>query len=305
MNTKLKVLLAVAISSITLLSCLQQTNTQDVPENWLFKVGENYIGPNNIEIAYQNLPLEVKEKINEENQKQYINSVMSRMIQKEILYQEAQIENIAENESFKKILERLENQYEFQKKQLYVDFLLNQKADSNVVITDADIKAYYDQNKTLFDAHEQRNISHILVKTKKEADDLYAKLYKGASFPKLAKEQSIHQITAQNGGVIGNVKQGTMLPQIDEIAFKLEKQGYFAKPIESEMGWHIVMLNDIINVPEVKFEAIKDAIANEISIAKTNQARLDFYNSIKDNYKIEENKSLVDEQPSAADNNDG
>lgn len=261
------------------------------PENWLLKVGGNYISNKDIEIGIQNLPLETRRQITQENQQQVITRVLNESVQKEIIFQEALAEEIEQNEDFKKILERLEQQYEFQKKQTYVDFLLRQKADTTIQVTNEEAVKLYNDNIKLFQAAEERSISHILVASKDEADKLYNQLYNGsAKFDDLAKSKSIHTPSAKNGGQIGYIRKGTILPEIENVSFSLKKSGFFAKPIQSELGWHIVKLNDIRSVPARSYDEVKEILANELVVQKTNQARLNYYNSIKDKYELVENQ---------------
>lgn len=277
------------------------------PENWLLKVGGNYISNKDLEIGIQNLPLETRRRITQENQQQVITRVLNDTVQKEIIYQEALAENIEQNEDFSKILERLEQQYEFQKKQTYVDFLLRQKADTQIQVTNEEAVKLYNENIKLFEAAEEREISHILVASKEEADDIYNQLYKGsAKFPDLAKSKSIHTPSAKQGGKIGYIRKGTMLPEIENVSFSLQKSGFFAKPVQSELGWHVIKLNDIRQVPARSYDDVKELLANELIVQKTNQARLSYYNSIKDKYPLLENNANKQDKPAenAATNQD-
>ncbi len=60
----------------------------------------------------------------------------------------------------------------------------------DVTVTDDDVQAYYDDNAEQFQKAESRQVAHILVDTKKEAQDVYAQLQDGADFATLAKELS-------------------------------------------------------------------------------------------------------------------
>jgi len=54
-------------------------------------------------------------------------------------------------------------------------------------VTDADIAKYYEQNKSQYSQAESRDVRHILVKTKAQADKIYDMIKAGGNFAALAK----------------------------------------------------------------------------------------------------------------------
>ena len=74
------------------------------------------------------------------------------------------------------------------------------KVTGDAKVTDADIQKYYEKNKTQYSQPESRDVRHILVKTKKQADALYAQLQNGADFAALAKKYSEDTGSKANGG---------------------------------------------------------------------------------------------------------
>ena len=79
---------------------------------------------------------------------------------------------------------------------------------------------------------------HILVKTKREADDLLQQLAKKADFAKLARKHSTCN-SAKRGGDLGEVRQGEMVPAINNVIFK-KPVNKFHGPIKTKFGFHIV-----------------------------------------------------------------
>lgn len=124
------------------------------------------------------------------------------------------------------------------------------KVTEGVTVSDAEIQAYYDANKeTQFKNPESRKVAHILVKTKKEADAVKARLDKGEDFATVAKEVSTDEGTKQAGGELVAVKGQTVAP-FEKAAYALET-GAISDPVKSEFGFHVIKA-----LEDVKPEAI-------------------------------------------------
>jgi parvulin-like peptidyl-prolyl isomerase len=113
---------------------------------------------------------------------------------------------------------------------------------------------------------EQVHAAHILVATKDLADQLYQQLQSpDADFAQIARDNSIDEATAPNGGDLGWFPRGVMVKPFDDVAFSLQP-GQISQPFETEFGWHIVkvyaheqdrpLTDDMINTLRTKrFEA--------------------------------------------------
>lgn len=78
---------------------------------------------------------------------------------------------------------------------------------------------------------------HILVKTEAEANEIKSLLDSGRDFAELAKERSKGP-NAANGGDLGVINKGDLLPELDEVIRKL-KPGEISDVVKSELGYHI------------------------------------------------------------------
>lgn len=78
--------------------------------------------------------------------------------------------------------------------------------------TEEELKKHYEGHKDEFKTAEA---SHILVKTKEEAEAI-KRIDGGADFAKLAKEKSLDTGSAQNGGSLGQFSPGQMVKEFDE-----------------------------------------------------------------------------------------
>jgi foldase protein PrsA len=105
-------------------------------------------------------------------------------------------------------------------------------------VTDAEIAKYYNQNKSQYQTGESRDVRHILVKTKAQANKIYDQLKAGASFAALAKKYSIDPGSKNNGGKLTVVRGQTVAP-FDATAFNLSTN-VVSRPIKTQFGYHVI-----------------------------------------------------------------
>jgi len=133
---------------------------------------------------------------------------------------------------------------------------------------------------------------HILVPTEEEAKAILEELNKGADFAALAKEKS--KDNAAEGGDLGwfNVKQ--MVKPFADAITSLEKGKLVAKPVQTEFGWHVILLEDTRETPAPTFESMKPKIKNLLQRAKLQE----YVQSLRATAKVEIKPEV--QEPSAA-----
>ncbi len=127
----------------------------------------------------------------------------------------------------------------------------------NIQLPEQDIKTYYEQNLQRLSGQEQRRASHILInapkgasasdreKARAKADALLADVRKDPkSFAQLARKNSDDPGSAANGGDLDYFAKGAMVKSFEDAVFGLKK-GEISPVVESEFGFHIIMLTDI------------------------------------------------------------
>ena len=147
---------------------------------------------------------------------------------------------------------------------------------AQVNVSDADIKAYYEQNAAHFHTGEERRASHILIAVKKDATDAEKAAAKAKAekllatlrahpeeFAKLAKENSDDPGSAAHGGDLDYFGRGMMVKSFEDAAFKL-KQGEISDLVQSEFGYHIIKLTGIKPAATKPLEQVKGEIAANI-----------------------------------------
>jgi peptidyl-prolyl cis-trans isomerase D len=155
--------------------------------------------------------------------------------------------------------------------------VLDAKAlEKGMNLSEADVRAYYDQNAARLSGNEERRASHILltvptgapaadkaaVKTRAEA--LLAQIRQAPeAFAELAKTNSQDPGSAVNGGDLDFFSRGAMVKPFEDVVFALKKDEV-SEPVETEFGYHLIMLTDI-KVPKTKpFEEMRAQIEADL-----------------------------------------
>jgi peptidyl-prolyl cis-trans isomerase C len=137
-------------------------------------------------------------------------------------------------------------------------------------VSDADARKVYDDQVKLLKPEEEVSARHILVETEDQAKALKEKLDKGADFAQLAKENSKDPGSKDDGGNLGYFGHGQMVPQFEEVVFKLKK-GEVSDPVKTQFGWHLVKLEDRRVKQPPAFEIVKDRIVQSMLLRKAQQ----------------------------------
>lgn len=145
------------------------------------------------------------------------------------------------------------------KKNIKMNLSATKLVGADVVITDADMKAYFDENKTTFDVPEQVKATHILVADEAKAKEVKAKLTAGGDFASLAKEYSTDETNKDQGGDLGFFSRGDMVAEFDKVAFSL-KIGEISEPVKTEFGYHIIKVAEKKEAKTATYEDSKEQI---------------------------------------------
>jgi foldase protein PrsA len=119
---------------------------------------------------------------------------------------------------------------------------VTKKAGGTVNVTEAQMKAYYDANKTQFTAPIEVRVQHILLASKdqKLAQSLLARVKKGENFAALAKKYTTDPGSKTTGGVYDWAPSSKYVPEFGGAAEKM-KIGE-VRLVQSQFGWHVLQL---------------------------------------------------------------
>lgn len=155
----------------------------------------------------------------------------------------------------------------------------------NINITDEDAKKYYDLNPEQFKIPQTVKLRQIFVNTEQEANDVYIALQAGADFEKIALLKSVDENLKKNGGDIGYIPKGMIVPDIEKEVFSLEISKY-TKPLRTGNGYSIIKVEDKKAEQIIPFEQAKEKIKEYIKLQIINQNKTTVINKLKENSKI-------------------
>jgi parvulin-like peptidyl-prolyl isomerase len=145
-----------------------------------------------------------------------------------------------------------------------------EEVTKDIKVEDADIEAYYEDNKSQFEQPASREVRHILVKNKAKADEIHAQLENGGDFAKLAKKYSQDPASKDDGGKFTAQKGATVEP-FDKVAFELET-GELSDPVKTQFGWHIIeAVGDIEEASTQPLADVKEQISTTLLEEKKNE----------------------------------
>ncbi len=121
-----------------------------------------------------------------------------------------------------------------------------------VVISEADVAAYYDEHKDSYVQPERIHLRQIMLPARRNTDErtqaiaklsqLRTDIVAGADFETLAKEHS-QNLGAANGGIIGWMKQGDLDSAIENVAFALA-DGAVSEVVETPLGVYLLRVDE-------------------------------------------------------------
>jgi peptidyl-prolyl cis-trans isomerase C len=148
-------------------------------------------------------------------------------------------------------------------------------------VTDEQMREVYDREVGKASGEELK-ARHILLKSSEEALEVIKALDAGGDFAALAKEHSTGPSGPQ-GGDLGWFSTDQMVPEFSTAAAALETGKYTAEPVQTQFGWHVIMLEEKRPLQPPPFEELKEQIQ---TMLQGQQVR-SYLNGLREAAKIE------------------
>jgi len=166
----------------------------------------------------------------------------------------------------------------------------------------AEVKSYYDEHPDEFTEEAMVEASHILLATRGIEDEA-GKLAKKAEAEKLKKELDEVEDEAvkfaalaeahsdcpskEDGGSLGGFARGQMVPEFEEAAFTQEI-GKVGDLVETQFGYHLIMVTDRQEAKKLSFEEVEEDLAENLYEMKKGAKVEGYISELVANAKIEQ-----------------
>jgi peptidyl-prolyl cis-trans isomerase C len=178
--------------------------------------------------------------------------VINELVNRELIYQDAVKKKLDKDPEVAFALEQL-------RKNTMIQANVG-KVANGVDVSDAKLKKEYDEKIVKANVSEYK-ARHILLKTEADAKAVIKELDGGAVFSDVAKAKSTGP-TGPEGGDLGWFKAGQMVPPFAQALTKMKKGTYSKQPVQTQFGWHVILLEDTRKATPPKFEDVKPQLAN-------------------------------------------
>lgn len=156
----------------------------------------------------------------------------------------------------------------------YIDGLIGEIAEG-ITIDDAAIALHYRNNKEAYRTPALYCASHILVADEALAQRIIDDVNDGVSFAELAAEHGTDG-TASRGGDLGCFGLGQMVPAFEQAVIDAPV-GEASGPVESNFGYHAILVQFADHGGIADLEAVHDRIVDELIGARVNIALQNIY----------------------------
>ena len=239
--------------------------TQEKEREMLFKVRDDILN----------------ELINRKLTDQEIKRAKINITEKEI---DLNLERIKENsfltdEELRKALSQqglsMEEYREKLKDQLLRTKLVNIKIRSKIVITEEDIKSYYEKHYNQYKGEEKYHLHNIIMrippfateadkqKVRERMEVVLEKLNDGESFEMLARTYSEAPMAAAKGGNLGLFRIQDISPQLQD-AIKGLQAGDHTPIMGTDQGYQIFYVQNIVGTPEKSLKEVTPEIQEKL-----------------------------------------
>lgn len=175
--------------------------------------------------------------------------------------------------------------------------LIGKEIRKKVTVTQEEIGNYYREHRSEYEGKEAVRIRQILITVPKDCDaetkekkrssaqETLKRLRNGEPFSLLAAKVS-QGPAAQEGGDLGYIEKGLILPEVDTVAFSLKK-GEISDIIETSVGFHIIQVVDKRGAGIKPPESVREEIIEKLGSKKIEE-------KFQEWLEEQRNKSLIE-----------
>ena len=291
-------------------------NNEVITHHDLNEVADNFLTQ-----VPSNLKPEDREKLVQDTRTRVLNQLIDNMLVTQeakrtgITIKEEEITGSVEDmlkrrsmtlQQLKSALVKEGSSYEIYRKELK-EYLMKQRlaakeVRSRISVSDDEIGEYYGTHRQEYEGEEAVKIQQMLIHFPQKKDDqvintlreraegIVKELKSGGTFEKVASEHA-SDVESQGGADLGFIQKGTMLREVDEVAFRL-KVGEYSGVIESSVGFHIIKVIDRRGAGLKSLGSVRDEIREELEKQKLDRKIQEWIQDLRSKSYIEIKKGL-------------
>ena len=130
-------------------------------------------------------------------------------------------------------------------------------------VPEADLRKEYDAIRAQIGDKEYK-VSHILVDNEADAKEVIAELQKGAKFADLAKARSKDPGSKDRGGDLDWNAPANFVKPFSDAMVKAEKGKFTPQPVQTQFGWHVILVEDVRDAKVPSFDEVKPQLAQRL-----------------------------------------
>ena len=148
----------------------------------------------------------------------------------------------------------------------------------DIEISGQDLVDEFDIRRTDYIKEETRSINQMIFDTKDEAQEIFTEIKSGSLFETIVREKFNNQET-----IIKDIKKSDLIEEVSLVVFDL-KINEVSSIIESDIGFHLIKLNEINPSKKPKFDDIKEQLESDIKLEKATDLIYDIANYADDEF---------------------
>lgn len=147
-----------------------------------------------------------------------------------------------------------------------------------IEITEDDVRAVYDDNIDSYKKPEQRTLQQAVVKEQKDAQEIITSLESEKTL-----EKAVLKVTNNTTAYLGENKftERSLTDDIAKPVFKAKKDDVIG-PIQSPLGWHVVVVKGVTPPETTPFDKVKADIRKQIKEERLVDDLVDTANALDD-----------------------
>jgi len=145
------------------------------------------------------------------------------------------------------------------REQILQSMIVSRAVRSKIVVTDEEIKAYYDSHYQAFKTRKKYRLKNIIVKEARALSTVREKLENKVGFSQVAKDHSIGA-NASSGGELGEFDISSFSDEI-KAALSGVGKGQYTEPIDTGDSYQILYVADIISQEQ---DSVREAVEKQI-----------------------------------------